>query len=268
MNVFLFTSILGFVVICLTLPTFLKVYFNSLLLSSQLLYILTTIIAFVWYYFCYIKTISTYKEKEINTLITQNKLQGEKALLKQHLDIMENLISSDSLTGVWNKSYCFTRLDEEFRRISRNKGTFSAIMVDVDNFKTINDTYGHLVGDDYLISCAKLLSDNTRLSDVVCRYGGDEFFIILPDSTPQGAQIVAEKLLEKAKEIKLKEHDFSISVGLCNNCETFNDCESIINAADYALYQAKREGRNRIALYNHSQKQENLAKQGFEISDL
>lgn len=236
MNTFLLVSLMNAVIIFLSLPLFLLFQLGLSSISSQFLYTISAIIALVCFYYGYLKTIKKNKQHEIDNLFAFKKLQHEKDLLKQKLDLMENLVMTDSLTGIWNKSYCFTRLEEEFRRVKRNNSTFSVLMIDIDHFKTINDTYGHPIGDNYLQALAKVLRENLRLSDVPCRYGGDEFFVLLPDTTAEGAYKAAEKLVGKARTINvIAEHHLTISIGICSQCEKFRDCEEIINYADYAL---------------------------------
>jgi diguanylate cyclase (GGDEF)-like protein len=262
MNVFFIGSVAGAIVICLSLTALIKLFLNPSPFASAIIYVLTICVSFCWFYFTYLKTVRFYSKKEADNVLTLNKLNGEKHILKQKLNIMENLISTDSLTGLWNKSYCFSRLEQELRRTKRNKGTFSVLMIDIDNFKTINDTYGHLQGDDYLTAFAELLKKSVRISDIISRYGGDEFVTILPDTTTEGAQKVAEKLMKKAQTIKFfSEHEFTISIGICSRCETFKDYAEIIKCADYALYKGKRGGKNRSVCY---EKQDYLVQESVQ----
>lgn len=250
MNTFLLVSLISTILLFLSLPLFLQFQLGLFPDSSMLSYTISAFLSFACFHFGYLKIIKKNKNLELDSIFTVNELKHEKELLTQKLDLMENLIASDSLTGIWNKSYCFTRLEEEFRRVKRNNGTFSVLMIDIDRFKVINDTYGHPVGDNYLLNLAKTLRDNLRLSDVPCRYGGDEFLILLPDTTAEGAQKTAEKLLERTRNINvIEKHFMTISIGICSNCENFQDCTEIINCADYALYQAKKAGRDCSVFY-------------------
>lgn len=253
MNTFLLVSLMSTVMLFFSLPLFLQYQLGLFTNSHMLSYTISALMSYTFFHFGYLKTIKRNKHIEIDNIFTVNELKHEKELLTQKLDLMENLIASDSLTGIWNKNYCFTRLEEEFRRVKRNKGTFSVLMIDVDRFKIINDTYGHPVGDNYLQTLAKTLRDSIRLSDVPCRYGGDEFLILLPDTPAEGAYRTAEKLLEKTRSINIiKDHFMTISIGICSNCEDFQDSTEIINCADYALYQAKKAGRNCSFFYENA----------------
>lgn len=238
----LFSSLIIF----LSLPVFIS---NLLKLTGEYIYLyfFSACVSGFFFYLLYIKNIAYLKQKDMQHRLNFMETEAEKRALKSQLNLLENLVSKDSLTGIWNKSYCLDRLQEELHRVQRSSGTFSVLMVDLDHFKLINDNLGHLVGDDYLTAMAGVLNNNTRYSDVACRYGGDEFLIILPDTTLKGAVSTAEKLRSNAESIRLDpDYPLSLSVGICSSCEKYSSIEDIINSADIALYQAKKGGRNRV----------------------
>jgi diguanylate cyclase (GGDEF)-like protein len=161
----------------------------------------------------------------------------------------------DALTGLYNYGYLRARLKEEIIRTSRQKtGNISFIMLDLDNFKSINDSYGHIFGNAILVKVAELIKDSVRKYDVSARYGGDEFAIVMPDTDIQGARRLAQRL---QKEIS--HHPFSIgkkifsltsSIGISVfPVEKIVDSENIIVEADHALFIAKSKGGNQIAVF-------------------
>lgn len=249
MNLLIFSALLAAILLFLSLPYFLLAWLALPLSSIPFLFGLSASLGLALFYMLYIRPTRNFTQKTLGFNLEIMNLKNEKINLQQQIDILENLISRDSLTGLWNKSFCLDRLQEEHRRSQRSKKAFSILMLDIDHFKNINDNLGHLVGDDYLMALAELLQKNTRLSDVVCRYGGDEFLVILPDTPCQGALAVAEKIIHMAHSVSVNPHfPLSFSIGVCGNCESYEDIETIINKADMALYQAKREGRKRVSM--------------------
>jgi diguanylate cyclase (GGDEF)-like protein len=164
----------------------------------------------------------------------------------------------DPLTGVFNRRYFAEALDNETARAIREKTPFSIIILDVDHFKKVNDTYGHKCGDLVLQSLARFLMQNTRRSDIVCRFGGEEFVILMPDASVESAQ-------ERAEFFR---HEFSQQVNQCGNEEirsTFSagvasfplhaaSGEALLVLADQALYESKEAGRNRVTVYSPEKK--------------
>ena len=166
---------------------------------------------------------------------------------------LEQLAITDGLTSVYNHRYFRERLEEEFARAKRYKLPLSCIILDVDNFKRVNDTYGHLQGDSVLREIAARSSQSVRKTDIIARYGGEEFVIIMPQTSCPGVQVQADRIL---KEIGTRPfagmppgHNITVSIGVAIlNHDTMLDCESLIRVADGALYQAKREGKNRVVI--------------------
>ncbi|OQY27476.1 MAG: hypothetical protein B6244_10510 [Candidatus Cloacimonetes bacterium 4572_55] len=159
----------------------------------------------------------------------------------------------DSLTQVYNRHYFNESISKEVARSKRYENNLSLIIVDIDHFKLINDTYGHLVGDEALKEVASALQKNTRKDDTVARYGGEEFVIILPETVLEKAHEAAERLRRVVQELKFQHNEkliaITISAGTSsfqeNKCQTEND---FIDKADQSLLTAKRSGRNRSVI--------------------
>ena len=158
----------------------------------------------------------------------------------------------DGLTGCFNRMHAMTVLDSEMQRASRAKSPLSAIMLDLDHFKAINDRYGHLCGDEMLTAIGRRMKETLRNSDVKCRYGGEEFLVLLPDTPLAGAVHVAESLRREIGLISVHWDSESVSTtasfGVALSLRGELDSRALISRADTALYQAKREGRNRVCL--------------------
>jgi diguanylate cyclase (GGDEF)-like protein len=181
-------------------------------------------------------------EEQIRTL--DQKVQ-EKTLELKYLAI------TDSLTGLYNRRYFAEIASEIFELGKREHETISMIMLDIDKFKKINDTYGHQAGDKVIIALAKILHDLKRESDVACRYGGEEFVLLLPKTHSKGAFILAERIRKMVEQFQVSTDNsthiqFTVSLGV-SEVDYHEDAniESLIRRSDNAMYQAKKEGRNR-----------------------
>jgi len=156
------------------------------------------------------------------------------------------LTITDPLTGIYNFRYFAKTLDREINRSKRYARPLCILMIDVDNFKIYNDTHGHLEGDILLKELSRTFNENIRDVDVACRYAGDEFVIILPDTEISDAEIVANKIKAKVEELTLK-MKVSISIGLAQLPKTKEiNRYDFMSKADSALYFAKKEGKNRV----------------------
>ncbi len=165
---------------------------------------------------------------------------------------LERLATFDSLTGLYNRRAVLGRLDELINLANRYKEDFSLSMLDIDHFKKDNDHYGHLTGDEVLEEIAVLIRRNIRETDIVGRYGGEEFIIILPKTNLASAWVVAERLRSIIEKTGMKDsagNAFTITVsqGLVG-WERDEDAASLISRADEALYKAKEKGRNRVQI--------------------
>ncbi len=162
------------------------------------------------------------------------------------------LSMTDSLTGLYNRRSILSHLNRELERSSRQGPSLAVLMVDLDHFKQINDTWGHPAGDQALITAAQTLRDSVRQNDMIGRYGGEEFLIILPGTDTDGARLLAERCLDKLMEAVVdlgstKSLRISASIGLCcNEDDRTLSAEDLLRYADDALYAAKSGGRNRV----------------------
>lgn len=163
---------------------------------------------------------------------------------------LADLSSKDSLTGTANRRTFNERLEHEIERARRYKSDLSLILFDIDFFKSINDRFGHIAGDDVIVNIADIMSSNTRMVDLVARYGGEEFGIILPETSLENACIIAEKIRFMVsihvEEVGGSEVKLSITGGVAAWIDSFGGMSDFVNAADSALYAGKRSGRNKV----------------------
>ena len=171
-----------------------------------------------------------------------------------NLKLRETLRSQsirDPLTGLFNRRYMEETLDRELRRAERNKRPLCVAMLDLDHFKEINDGLGHDAGDLLLAELGRMLRTNVRRGDVACRYGGEEFVLILPDASPEDGFRRVGEIREALKQIRVTHRGRSIappsfSGGFAAFPEDGDTVEDLLRAADAALYVAKHEGRDRL----------------------
>ena len=182
--------------------------------------------------------------KEPYLIIFKELSDAREQLLFQN-QYLKNMVHYDGLTGVHNKRYILDRLEDEIERYKRYREPFVLMMIDVDNFKVINDTYGHTVGDEVLKEMSSVLVKSARASDIVGRYGGDEFVMILIEAKKEHGLAIAEKVLKHIDEAVFSE-DVHITVSIGIACYREGDVEAFINEADKGLYYAKRDGKNKI----------------------
>lgn len=164
---------------------------------------------------------------------------------------LKNLMVRDSLTGLFNHSKLIDYLDRELAAANRNASRLAFAMIDIDNFKAVNDTYGHITGDFVLKSVSRLLQDRLRKSDIVGRYGGEEFTVILINTDGETAEKIINELGNSLRKIRYKACDTEFSITFSCGIATFPACgtaDKLIIAADDALYRAKNAGRDRIVL--------------------
>ena len=173
------------------------------------------------------------------------------------LERNRRLANTDGLTGLYNHRHLHQRLEQEIERVGRYGRQLSLVMADIDNFKLYNDTYGHPRGDAVLIAVADTLRQVSRSCDVVARYGGDEFMLILPETPASEARVMAERARKAVEGLHLRAGDGAVApdVTLSLGVGAFpgsDDKERLIEAADAALYRAKQLGRNRVCVAGHA----------------
>jgi diguanylate cyclase (GGDEF)-like protein len=179
-------------------------------------------------------------------------IKGVNQKLSEKNKQLINLVSLDPLSGLYNRRKVFEQLECEYNRSLRSQGTLSIIMVDVDKFKRVNDTYGHLVGDTVIKAIADTIQVTLRDYDTLGRFGGEEFIAILPSTSCQQAQIIAERVRAAVSKLEIVLDNTSqvlqvtVSLGVATLASTDSKAESIIDRADKALLQAKENGRNQV----------------------
>ncbi|MBI5237380.1 MAG: GGDEF domain-containing protein, partial [Deltaproteobacteria bacterium] len=165
-------------------------------------------------------------------------------------EYLKELAVKDQLTTLYNHNFFYSRLEEEFDRSVRYETHMSIIMMDIDNFKQINDTYGHRVGDIVLREVGALIKKGVRKTDIVARYGGEEFSVILPQTAIKGAAEEADRLrqlIESHAYAGLAKENITVSLGVASypHKDIMNSGD-LVTAADDALYKAKHEGKNMV----------------------
>ena len=183
------------------------------------------------------------QEKQLTALNTQLKRQA----------------NYDLLTGVLNRRGMYKRLHKDLNQLSRQGGCGVLAVLDIDHFKQLNDTFGHLLGDKVLTALAKTIKASIREFEMVARYGGEEFVLWLPDANEQECEIVCKRLMNRIADLQLTPEPLTVSIGAC--CFKLNEphpqsldalIDTLIRQADDALYLAKAQGRNRINLCHHT----------------
>lgn len=173
----------------------------------------------------------------------ENSQLYERALIKAH---------KDSLTDLWNHGYFQHIFDEKLRITKEHLSYLSLIILDIDNFKNYNDCWGHQKGDEILSKISKIILETSRKIDFVCRYGGEEFAIILPEATKKEAQMIAERIrcqVEKHDSLQISgqpPQKITVSIGIASFPEDGNTKQELLRSADEALYEAKRSGKNKV----------------------
>jgi diguanylate cyclase (GGDEF)-like protein len=166
---------------------------------------------------------------------------------------IERLARTDSLTEVHTRRHIMERLEEEVKRSAARGIYLSLLMMDVDHFKRINDHYGHLTGDQVLREIAKLIRESIREIDIVGRYGGEEFCVLLPETDQNGAGYVAERIRATVEKATIKAYDarlnVTISIGMATFPKDAKDVPELLDKADWALYRAKMRGRNAVCAF-------------------
>jgi two-component system cell cycle response regulator len=175
----------------------------------------------------------------------------------------------DALTGLYNRRELDRFLDYELIKSQRYKHQFSLLMMDIDNFKEINDRFGHRIGDEILQNVARAMLNNIRGCDLPARYGGDEFIIVLPETPASQAWVGAERLRKVVEALSIQvtnkigsseKIEFTISTGMAEYPGDATTGNVLIDLADQALYQGKRQGGNRVVRFLNGQELERISK--------
>lgn len=192
--------------------------------------------------------------------LNEQLLEAANADLRRYVHEIEHLQAElreqyliDPLTGLYNRRYLNEALRRELVRTEREHAPLSIIVADLDHFKMINDTYGHQVGDTVLVAVARLLKEHVRGSDIACRYGGEEFLLVLFNTAPDNAAKRAEEI-RQAAAVLCPQYEYgtvmiTISFGIATYPDHGNNAEDLISKADQALYHSKRAGRNRVTIW-------------------
>ncbi len=190
--------------------------------------------------------------------IEQSRKEKERLemLVKERTKAIEILSKTDALTGLWNRRYLEEMLEMEFKRARRHNFDISMMIIDLDHFKNVNDTYGHMAGDEVLREISSRITSCLRETDFIGRYGGEELVVILPMTTLHVARKVAKIILEtiSAKPVRFESQNIEMTASIGMSClrEEHADHLQVFAEADEALYVAKENGRNRIEVYEHT----------------
>lgn len=168
--------------------------------------------------------------------------------LKQQRDLLESMAMHDQLTGLYNRRYLFDASAQKIIGAIRHAKKMSLLMMDIDYFKNINDTHGHAAGDEILKAVSAILDEHNRKEDLVARFGGEEFVILLEYCSLEDAKLKAEEIRENVEALKPLGIAISISIGVAQLSDKSDDFDSLLKRADDALYIAKDNGRNCVVM--------------------
>ena len=188
----------------------------------------------------------------VNTHITMLRLRKH---LEEKNAELERLANTDYLTNLYNRRRFFQAAEDEYAGAIHSRNPFSITLIDLDYFKQVNDTYGHLIGDQVLIHVARLIRTHCRVSDIAARYGGEEFIVLHPSVDRQNAFKVAERIRKVVEATPFSHEEEEIIVTLCAGVVDtqgrgdFKRIDDILGLADKALYRAKDAGRNRVVIF-------------------
>jgi diguanylate cyclase (GGDEF)-like protein len=187
-----------------------------------------------------VELIRRQQQKQLNSLNKKLKLQAY----------------YDSLTNIPNRRGMYKTLHKELNKLTRSQGKGTLVIIDLDDFKKVNDTYGHQKGDKVLVLTAQKITDSMRDYDFVARYGGEEFLLWLPDADKEECTVICQRIMQNIASISLTEEPLTVSIGACHfHCDSESSGEisqlldNLIARADKALYQAKNNGRNQLISY-------------------
>lgn len=211
-------------------------------------------------------TLSSSQQDEIGQLtrmfnhmtdrLRQNQIEisAASSAMQQKNQQLERLSVTDGLTGLYNRNKLNSIINDQLARYRRNKRPFGVLMIDIDYFKTLNDGLGHVAGDEIIVAVAKKISQSIRSIDFAARYGGDEFVVILIDSTMDDAVGTAERIREQVATIQCGAEDsalqVTLSIGVIQSEPEDSSLTVLLSRVDGALYEAKRAGRDQVFSIN------------------
>lgn len=188
--------------------------------------------------------------------------------LNSLIQMLNKRAQIDGLSGLWNRKYFDTRLKESVDSVARHGRALTVALVDLDHFKSVNDTYGHPAGDTVIQGLSRIITEHSRSTDVCCRYGGEEFAIIMPDTSPDAAQIVCDRIREELKAKTWSRHperqitgSFGL-VGVSDGSAVKSAPAAWLEAADQNLYTAKSNGRDQVVASDMAAPKVRLAEAG------
>lgn len=182
-----------------------------------------------------------------------NSLSSPVLIQEDKSSFMSETTTRDDLTQLYLKSVFNFALKKELEKSFRSKKELSLLMIDIDDFKQVNDNYGHLAGDEALRTIGELININIRNMDIAARYGGEELAIIVPESTLNDAVLLAQRIREKISKIEFAGFSVTVSIGICHSSLDIRGINDIISRADKALYDAKLSGKNRVVVFKEEQ---------------
>jgi diguanylate cyclase (GGDEF)-like protein/PAS domain S-box-containing protein len=204
-----------------------------------------------------VRDISKRKRAQAAITAANEQLNLRVAEVERLQEELREQVLHDPLTGLYNRRYLAEMLEHEIARTERERESLSIIVSDIDHFKVINDTYGHQAGDRFLVEIADLLKRFTRSSDLICRYGGEEFVLVFPGAAGDSAVQRAEEIRQKCAEVIIQHEGKDLSVTMSFGLAIYPDhgksAEEIIIKADKALYISKQTGRNRVTVWTNGQ---------------
>lgn len=176
----------------------------------------------------------------------KNEIKNPKLIGEAFIGKIAEITSIDSLTKLYNRQYLFLKMKDELNRFKRYKTAFSILLLDIDDFKRINDTFGHQKGDGILSKFSIILEKSKRDLDICARYGGEEFMIVLPHTDLHEAKIIAERLRIIIENNFKNDTGITTSIGVSNCPKSSKTLKNLIKKADNALYKSKSRGKNRV----------------------
>lgn len=185
----------------------------------------------------------------LDSIAPQIAVAIDRMALREKAGEYQQLSITDPLTGLLNRRYIEERLAEETNRSQRSGEPLTLLMLDVDEFKTYNDRFGHPAGDEALRIVGRILKENLRGADVAARYGGEEFSVLLPATSGEEAEAIAERIRRQAEDTKFPKRRVTLSIGVASLSPEIDTVAKLFSAADTALYQAKQNGRNAVHTY-------------------